>query len=223
MPPLQQISLWNVFSARYSTINCKWFGTTATQPRNGRPRKVTGWGRRVLRRIVRKSGQSSADSITAEFQTSSGINISTKTVRRELHCMGFNGRAAACKPYITEHNVKRQMESCKAATGLWSSGNVFCGVTNHASLSGSLMDQSGFGECQENVSMFFWGWLRVSGTKVRFNRLFFSSNWKKQKTETGRFFVFQFCPNTEKRQFSSFFRFYVLTVKTSIPLNVLFP
>ena len=39
-----------------------------------------------------------------------------------------------------------------AATGLWSSGDVFCGVTNYASLSVSLMDESGFGECQENFT-----------------------------------------------------------------------
>jgi len=36
-----------------------------------------------------------------------------------------------------------------AATGLKSSGDVFSGVTNHASLSGILMDESGFGICQE--------------------------------------------------------------------------
>ncbi|CAI9597791.1 unnamed protein product [Staurois parvus] len=35
-------------------------------------------------------------------------------------------------------------------TGLQSSGDMFSGVTNHASLSGSLMDVSGFGGCQEN-------------------------------------------------------------------------
>ncbi len=35
-------------------------------------------------------------------------------------------------------------------TGLWSSGNLFCGVTNHASLIGSLMGESGIGGCREN-------------------------------------------------------------------------
>lgn len=109
-------SLLDIPRSTVSGIIAKWkrLGTTATQPRSGRPRKVTERGRRVLRRIVRKSRQSSADSITAEFQTSSGINISTKTVRRELHGMGFHGRAATCKPYITKHNAKRRMEWCKA-------------------------------------------------------------------------------------------------------------
>ncbi|CAI9569431.1 unnamed protein product [Staurois parvus] len=34
-------------------------------------------------------------------------------------------------------------------TGLWSSGDVFSGVTNHTSLSGNPMDVSGFHGCQE--------------------------------------------------------------------------
>uniref|UniRef100_A0A0E9WYW8 Uncharacterized protein n=1 Tax=Anguilla anguilla TaxID=7936 RepID=A0A0E9WYW8_ANGAN len=34
------------------------------------------------------------------------------------------------------------------AIGLCSSGHAFSGVMNPASLSGSLMDESGFGECQ---------------------------------------------------------------------------
>ena len=32
------------------------------------------------------------------------------------------------------------------------SGNVLCGVMNHFSLHGSLMNESGFGEGQENVA-----------------------------------------------------------------------
>jgi hypothetical protein len=36
-----------------------------------------------------------------------------------------------------------------ATIRLWSSGNAFSGVMNHASPSGSLMDGSEFGRCQE--------------------------------------------------------------------------
>ena len=35
-------------------------------------------------------------------------------------------------------------------TGLWSSGNVFCGVMNHPSLFGSQMGEAGFGGRREN-------------------------------------------------------------------------
>lgn len=67
--------------------------------------------------------------------------------------MGSHGRAAAYKLHITKHNGKCWMEWCKArhhwTVEQWS---VFCGVMNHASLSGSVMDESEFGECQENVT-----------------------------------------------------------------------
>ena len=65
--------------------------------------------------------------------------------------MGFRGQAAAHKPKITMRNAKRRLEWCKARH-LWSSGNVFSVVINHASPSGSLTYESGFGGCQENVT-----------------------------------------------------------------------
>uniref|UniRef100_A0A3Q0REJ6 Basic helix-loop-helix family, member a9 n=1 Tax=Amphilophus citrinellus TaxID=61819 RepID=A0A3Q0REJ6_AMPCI len=40
------------------------------------------------------------------LQTSCGLQNSSRTVCRELHGMGFHGRAAASKPYITKHNAK---------------------------------------------------------------------------------------------------------------------
>lgn len=38
--------------------------------------------------MVRKSHQCTADSIAKEFQTFTGVNVSAKTVQRELHEMG---------------------------------------------------------------------------------------------------------------------------------------
>ena len=38
------------------------------------------------------------------------------------------------------------------AIGLWSSGNMFSGMMNHASPSGSPTDKPGFGGCQENAT-----------------------------------------------------------------------
>ncbi|CAI9579246.1 unnamed protein product, partial [Staurois parvus] len=55
----------------------------------------------------------SAESIAKDLQTLCGIQISVTTVRRELHGMGFGGRAAASKPYITKCNAKR-IQWCKA-------------------------------------------------------------------------------------------------------------
>ncbi|KAF3687163.1 Transposable element Tcb2 transposase [Channa argus] len=50
----------------------------------------------------------------SNLQSPCGLQISSTSVRRELHGMGFHGRAAASKPYITKCNAKRRMQWCKA-------------------------------------------------------------------------------------------------------------
>lgn len=51
-------------------------------------------------------------------------------------------------------------------TGLWSHGDMFSGLTNNASLSGSLMDKPWFGEFQESATCLTWP-LSSSGGKPR--------------------------------------------------------
>ncbi|CAI9570632.1 unnamed protein product [Staurois parvus] len=68
----------------------------------------------MLKHTVRKSHQLSAESIAKDLQTWCGLQISTTTVRRELHKMGFHGQAAASKPYITKCNAKHRISWCKA-------------------------------------------------------------------------------------------------------------
>jgi hypothetical protein len=68
----------------------------------------------VLKRVVRKNGLSSVATLPTKFQTASGSNVSTITFCRELHEMGFHGRAAAHKPKIIMFNAKCRLECCKA-------------------------------------------------------------------------------------------------------------
>ncbi|CAI9542000.1 unnamed protein product, partial [Staurois parvus] len=68
----------------------------------------------MLKHTVRRSRQLSTESIAKDLQTLCGLQISTTTVCIELHGMGFHGRAAASKPYITKCNAKRRMQWCKA-------------------------------------------------------------------------------------------------------------
>ena len=84
------------------------------QPQSRMPHKLTEWDRRVLKRVVRKNGLSLVATLTTEFQTASGSNVTRRTVRRELHEMDFHGRAAAHKPKITMRNAKRWLVWCKA-------------------------------------------------------------------------------------------------------------
>ncbi|CAI9540490.1 unnamed protein product, partial [Staurois parvus] len=113
--PIQAISLLlNISRSTVSGIITKWkqLGTTTTtQPRSGRPHKMTEQGQHMLNCTVRRSRQLSAESIDKDFQTLCALQISTITVHRELQWMG---RAAASKLYITKSNAKHQMQWCKA-------------------------------------------------------------------------------------------------------------
>ena len=80
------------------------------QPQSGRPHKLTEGDRRVLKHVARKNRLSSVATLTAEFQTASGSNVSTRTVHLEFHEMGFHGQAATHKAKIIMHNAKRMLE-----------------------------------------------------------------------------------------------------------------
>ena len=67
----------------------------------------------MLKCVAWKNHLLSVATLTTEFQTDSGSNVSTNTVHQELHEMGFHGRAAAHKPKITMRNAKRRLEWCK--------------------------------------------------------------------------------------------------------------
>ena len=122
MPLFQQVNLSNVCPARaaWSTVTAvivKWkcLGATTAQPQSGSPHMIIEREWRELKRIARKNKCLSSDAkLCIEFQTASGSKVSTRTVRRELHEMGFHGRAAAHKPKITMRNAKRRLEWCKA-------------------------------------------------------------------------------------------------------------
>ncbi|CAI9583504.1 unnamed protein product [Staurois parvus] len=78
--------LLNIPQSPVSGIITKWkqLGTTSTQPLSKR-------GERMLKRTVRRNHQLSVVSIAKDLQTSCGLQISTTTVHRELHGMGFHG------------------------------------------------------------------------------------------------------------------------------------
>ena len=82
------------------------------QLRSGRPPKLTEQDCRVLKHVTRKKHLSSGVTLTTEFQTASGSNVSTRTVHQHCHKMGFHGRAATRKPKITMCN------ECQALDGV---------------------------------------------------------------------------------------------------------
>ena len=78
-------SLLNMPQSTVSGFVTKWklLEMTAT--------KMMEQGQRMLRRIVRRGRQLSAESIATDLQTSCGVQFSSRTVCRELHGMGFHG------------------------------------------------------------------------------------------------------------------------------------
>jgi hypothetical protein len=109
----------------------------------------------MLKCVACKNCLSSVATLTTEFQTASGSNLSTRTVLWELHDMTwvFMGkqphtslRSLCIMPNVGESGVKL------AAIELWSSRNAFSGGMNQASPSGSPTNKSGFGRSQENTT-----------------------------------------------------------------------
>jgi hypothetical protein len=70
--------------------------------------------------VVRKNPLTSVETLTTEFYTASGCNVSTRTVRLELHKIGFHGQAASHNPKITMRNAIDWSVVKLAAIGLWS-------------------------------------------------------------------------------------------------------
>ena len=121
----------------------KWkrLGATTAQPQSGRPHKLTEREHRMLKCVVWKNHLLLVATLATEFQTASGSNISTSTVHRELHEMGFHGRAAAHKPKITMRNAKCRLERCKAHC-YWTMEQWKRVEWSHTSPSGSPTDNS---------------------------------------------------------------------------------
>ncbi|GBN30795.1 hypothetical protein AVEN_68155-1 [Araneus ventricosus] len=87
--------------------------TTTVQPWPGRPQSLVDRYRRVLKKIVLKNPMESAEKMRNKFQEASVSTVSTKTIRREIQTLGFQGRAAAFKPRISVNNTKHPLQWCK--------------------------------------------------------------------------------------------------------------
>ncbi|XP_076347997.1 uncharacterized protein LOC143245519 [Tachypleus tridentatus] len=90
-------------------VKCKRLGVTTVQPRSDKPHKLTERDCLVLKHVARKNLLPAVATLTIEFQTAPGSNVSTRIVRQEFREIGFYGRAAAHKPKITIRNNKRRL------------------------------------------------------------------------------------------------------------------
>ncbi|XP_037621758.1 aminoacyl tRNA synthase complex-interacting multifunctional protein 1-like [Sebastes umbrosus] len=104
-------ALLNLPRSTVSAVILKWKrgGITTALPRSGRPHKLKEEDRQVLEKVALENCSPSVEALTAEFQTASGATVSPRTVRRELHEMGFRGRVSTYnKPKGREKAEKKQ-------------------------------------------------------------------------------------------------------------------
>ncbi|GAA6228066.1 aminoacyl tRNA synthase complex-interacting multifunctional protein 1-like, partial [Lates japonicus] len=106
-------ALLNLPRSTVSSVILKWKrgGITTALPRSGRPHKLKEEDRQVLERVALEKCLPSVAALTTEFQTASGASVSSRTVRRELHEMGFRGRVSTYNKPKGEKVDKKQAPS----------------------------------------------------------------------------------------------------------------
>uniref|UniRef100_A0A0E9XCZ0 Transposase Tc1-like domain-containing protein n=1 Tax=Anguilla anguilla TaxID=7936 RepID=A0A0E9XCZ0_ANGAN len=154
MPPVQQVSLSYFCLASAVPVNCKCCNCEVEMSRSNSSSATSGWPHKLrtglpsAEVLARKNCLSSVATLITEFQTASGCNVSTRSSHRELHEMGFHGRATTHKPKITMRNAKRWLEWCKAhqhwTLKQWK--HILCSVESCFTI--WQMDKSGYGECR---------------------------------------------------------------------------
>uniref|UniRef100_A0A3P9BS70 Aminoacyl tRNA synthase complex-interacting multifunctional protein 1 n=1 Tax=Maylandia zebra TaxID=106582 RepID=A0A3P9BS70_9CICH len=105
-------AMLNLPRSTVSAVILKWKrgGITTALPRSGRPHKLKEEDRQVLERVALEKCLPSIKALTAEFQSASGASVSSTTVRRELHEMGFRGRVSSYgKPKVPKV-AKKQVD-----------------------------------------------------------------------------------------------------------------
>ena len=104
----------DVFNIPHTVISIrkKWElqGTTKNDRRSGRPKKISEYGTRQLKNILRSNRTTKLDSVTILFNTGKVDKVSSKTVARALHSLGFSARKASRKPMISKRNQKKSLE-----------------------------------------------------------------------------------------------------------------
>lgn len=78
----------------------------------GRKHSITPRGKRILKKIVLEDRRLTNEQIKNKLQES-GVNVSTRTVRRDLKEFGFESRRPVKKPKLTEKMMKKRLQWCR--------------------------------------------------------------------------------------------------------------
>lgn len=85
---------------------------TDSAPRSGRPPALSERDKRQLGRIVRQNRKQAVEEISEQFNQGLTISVSSRTVQRTLHTMGYYGRTGRKKPLVSEVNRKKRLFWC---------------------------------------------------------------------------------------------------------------
>lgn len=86
--------------------------TPFSKKRSGRPSLLNNDDRKVLKEIVTRNNKSSATEIQKKFSATTGQEVCVKTIRKNLHKIGFNSYQAVTKPLLTENQRQKRLEWC---------------------------------------------------------------------------------------------------------------
>ena len=85
-------------------------GSTTNLGRSSRPKKVTARGARQIKNIVKLNKRNTLRGINELYNHAKDQNISSKTVSRTLHQMGFWARRPCKKPLVSKANKRKRLD-----------------------------------------------------------------------------------------------------------------
>ena len=86
--------------------------TLTTQLRSGRPKLLNNEHQKTLKNIVRKNNRQSAEQIKNKFQEKTEMQVSTRTIRRNLHELNIFFRIPASKPLLSDKQRENRLNWC---------------------------------------------------------------------------------------------------------------
>ena len=84
-------------------------GSTTNLRRSGRPKRITARGAKQIKNIVKHNRRNTLRGITELYNHAKDQNVSSKTVSRTLHKMGFWARRPCKKPLISQVNKRKRL------------------------------------------------------------------------------------------------------------------
>ena len=84
----------------------------ATCPRTGCPKLLTCESQKMLKTIVKNNNKNSAEQIKKKFIEKTNIEVSTKTIRRNLHEMKIFSYVPARKPLLSDRQREQRLRWC---------------------------------------------------------------------------------------------------------------